>query len=240
MTSSPVLRLLARATLVFAALGLAPAARAEPAPGDSAPRFRTLGWGVRAADLHYTLEGKDVPVPVFEAGRSGFLALPAGETLSFHRVIKKTDGRVERLPVALAALAEAGPLPLLVFLPDPAASDRYRVVTVPDDLATFPDRACRFVNLTPVTLHATVGESTVAIPGGEIRTVDIALGGESGSRHTSVYVKRGDDSVMLAYNNWVFRPGQRTLVFIFLDPWGNPQVVRVVDGVRQLPPVPAP
>ncbi|MFH1496832.1 MAG: hypothetical protein ABII82_03305 [Verrucomicrobiota bacterium] len=220
-------------------LGAALAGHAQTAPDASeTPRFRTLGWGVRASDLHYSLGGKDVPVPVFDAGRSGFHRLPKTDAIRFYRLVENAEGKVERVTVAEVSLADSGPLPLLVFLPDPADAARYRIVPVADDLKAFPPRSCRFVNLTAVTINATVGDSAVVVPGGGEQVVDTHLGeGESSTRYTTVFVDIRDDKLMLAYNNWVFRPGQRTLVFIFLDKQGRPQVVRVVDGVNQLKPV---
>jgi hypothetical protein len=219
-------------------LGTAPLGHAQTAPdAPELPRFRTLGWGVRASDLHYSLAGKDVPVSVFDAGRSGFQRLPNEESITFYRLVTNAQGMVERVTAAEAFLSHAGPLPLLVFLPDPADQARYRIVTVADDLKAFPPRSCRFVNLTAVTINATVGDAAIVVPGGEERVVDTRLGdGESSTRYTSVFVDIRDGKLMLAYNNWVFRPGQRTLVFIFLDKQGRPQVVRVVDGVHQLKP----
>lgn len=219
-------------------LGTALVGHAQTAPdAPEPPRFRTLGWGVRASDLYYSLGGKDIPVTIFDAGRSGFQRLPNTESIKFYRLVTNAEGKVERVTAAEVSLAAAGPLPLLVFLPDPADATRYRIVPVADDLKAFPPRSCRFVNLTAVTINATVGDNAVVVPGGGERVVDTHLGdGESSTRYTTVFVDIRDGKLMLAYNNWVFRPGQRTLVFIFLDKQGRPQVVRVVDGVHQLEP----
>lgn len=237
MISSPLyptflFRLVACCLLAVACVGRAQTTTVE---GPETPRFRTIGWGVRASDLYYSLGGKDVPVSVFNAGRSGFHRLPRTDSIVFYRLVENEQG-VERVPVADVSVAGARPLPLLVFLPDPDSGERYRVVAVADDLETFPDRACRFINLTNVTINATVGDSAVVVPGGEERVVDTRMSAEESTRYTSIFVDIREDRLMLSYNNWVFRPGQRTLVFIFLDRLGRPQVVRVVDGVHQLKP----
>lgn len=204
------------------------------------PRFRTLGWGVRDADLYYSLKGKDVAVSVYDGGRSGFQSLPHTDSISFYHLVPNADGVVERVIVAETSLVDVGVLPLLVFLPDQTNSAHYRIVTVADDLVAFPARSCRFVNLTRVTINATVGDIAVVVPGGEERLVPTELGKDEDTRYATVFVNIRDGKLMLSRNNWVFRRGQRTLVFIFLDKLGRPQVVRVVDGIHQLGSGPGP
>jgi hypothetical protein len=211
------------------------------APGDDnahakseSPRFRTMGWAVSPPDLYYSLNGKDVPIQIFDAGRSGFYRLPSTPEITFYHLVKNPDAPVERVPVAMAHLNESSPLSLLLFLPDPAVPDSYRIVSMADDPKSFPDQSCRFINLTAVSISATVGDKTIVIPGGADSLVKPQFTKGENSHYTTIYVDIHDGKVILSSNNWVFRSGQRTLVCIFLDKLGHPQVVRVIDGIQHI------
>lgn len=206
---------------------------AQAPPGGDMLHFRTLGWEVAPDDLFYSIGGKDVSVKIFEGGRSGFQDYPKREEISFYRIVKKEDGTEEHVIVAKGDLSGGGPTPLLIMTKSKEAPDKFVMTVIADDLKAFPDRTCRFVNLTPIDVSITLGKETATVPSGDIRLMETNFKKEDDStRYVTVFVTINYEKLMLSYNNWVFRPGQRVMVFVAVDKDGQPRVIRLVDAVE--------
>lgn len=196
--------------------------------------FRTMGWGVAPDDLFYSVGGKDIRVKIFDAGRSGFHGYPKRGEISFYRIVKKEDGTIERITMAQGDLSGTGPTPLLIITKSTTNPGKFDLTAIADDLTAFPERTCRFVNFTRIEIGVTVGSEAATVPPGDIRLVDTNLGEDSNTSYVTLFVKVTDRKLMLSYNNWVFRPGQRVMVFISVDQNGQPRVIRLIDSVASL------
>ena len=169
--------------------------------------FRTMGWGVAADDLYYSMGGKDVRLTIFDSGRSDFQAYSKKEEIAFYRIVKKEDGSEEKVIVAKGNLTGCGPTPLLILTKNKAAPDKLAMTVIADDLEAFPERTCRFVNFTPIVLGVTVDQKAATIPSGGIKLVDTDLGKDDNTCYVTVFGTANGKKLMLSYNNWVFRPG---------------------------------
>lgn len=212
-------------------LSLTSAPFAQAAPGRNTLHFRTMGWGIAPDDLFYSMRGKDVSLQIVESGRSAFQAYSKRKEISFYRIVKKEDGTEERVIVAKGDLTGSGPTPLLIMTKSKAAPDQLSMTVIADDLTAFPERTCRFVNFTPLDIAVTVGRKAATIPRGGIQLVDTDLGKNGNTSYVTVFGMANGKKRMLSYNNWVFRPGQRVMVFISVDEKGQPRVIRLVDAV---------
>lgn len=215
-------------------LGMTPPVFAQAPSDHGGAYFRTLGWGVTRDDLYYSLDGEDTGLRIFDSVRSGFHAYPKGGEISFYRVVLNEDGEEERVTVARGDLTDGGPTPLLIMTKSEKEPDKLNMRVIADDLTAFPERTCRFVNFTPIEIGVTVGPKEAAVPPGGIRLVDTHLGEDERTRYVTAFVSVSDDKLMLSYNNWVFRSGQRVMVFIALDKGGQPRVIRLVDAVAPI------
>jgi hypothetical protein len=222
------------ATLCLLVLGMGSTLFAQATPGRNTLHFRTLGWEVAPDDLFYSMGGKDVNVKIFEGGRSGFQEHPKREEIRFYRIVEKEDGTKEHVIVATGNLSGCGPTPLLIITKSKENPDKFVMTVIADDLAAFPERTCRFVNFTSIDVNITLGREAVTIPAGGSRLVDTKMDEGDNTRYVTVYVKVNYEKRMLSYNNWVFRPGQRVMVFISVDEKGQPRVIRLVDAVGPL------
>jgi hypothetical protein len=215
-------------------LDVQPSLFAQASSGHGGVQFRTLGFEVSPDDLFYSLDGKDTALRIFDSVRSGFHPYPKGGEIRFYRIILKEDGTRERVVVARGDLTDRGPTPLLLLTKNKMEPDKLDITVIPDDLTAFPEQTCRFVNFTQAEIGVTVGaEESTVIPGG-IRLVDTHLGEDENTRFVSTFVTISDDKLMLSYNNWVFRPGQRVMVLISVSENGKPRVVRLIDAVAPL------
>lgn len=221
-------------------LGMNSTLFAQATPDRDKLHFRTLGWEVAPDDLFYSMGGKDVNVKIFEGGRSGFQEYPKREEISFYRIVKKEDDTEEHVIVAKGNLTGRGPTPLLIMTKSKEDPDKFDMTVIADDLTAFPERTCRFVNFTPIDVGITLGKEAATIPAGDSRLVDTKMEEGDSTRYVTVYVKINYEKLMLSYNNWVFRPGQRVMVFISVDEEGQPRVIRLVDAVGPLKPFQAP
>jgi len=178
-------------------------------------RFRTIGWMVSTEDLYYECKHKDAKISVIDAARSLFYDAPAEKQFTFYRLITGPDDKKVRQVVATVDITEAGKWPLLLFVTDPSAPDRYRVTAIADDTKTFPFPSARFINLTNVELNIAYGKQKFKLPAKEIRLIDPELKAESDTRFAIVSADTADGPALLYSNNWVVRRNYRTLVFIF-------------------------
>jgi hypothetical protein len=218
---------------------MAPALFAQ-APAERGVNFRTMGWGVAHDDLFYSMDGQDVSVRIFDSVRSGFHAVPNEGEITFYRIVHHDDDTLERVIVARGDLTGGGPTPLLILTQSKTDPDKLDMNVIADDLSAFPERTCRFVNFTRAEIGVTVGPKAATIPPGGIRLVDTNLEEDERTRYVTAFVTVSDEKLMLSYNNWVFRPGQRVMVFISVDKNGQPRLIRLVDAVAQLTSLQAP
>ncbi len=225
-------RLVATGCLLI--LGMNPTLFAQAPVDRGSLHFRTMGWGVAPDDLFYSVGGKDIGVKIFDAGRSGFQDYPKRGEISFYRIVEKEDGTEEHVIVAKGDLRGGGPTPLLIMTKSKADPDKLDMTVIADDLTAFPERTCRFVNFTPIEIKVTVGRKAATIQPGDIRLVDTNLETDDRTRYVTTSVTVKDQKLMLSYNNWVFRPGQRVMVFIAVSKDGKPRVIRLVDAVGPL------
>jgi len=204
-------------------------------PTDSAKvRFRTLGWMVAPGDLYYDLNGRDTKVSIIESARSVFNDLAKDQKkIVFYRLLPgSTKDKPVREEAATVDISTAGPWPLLIFMANLDAPKHYRVAAVADDLKVFPFPCCRFVNLSPVELHARYGDQKITIAAKGIERLDPHLKptAETQTRYATVSVDTPQGPRMLYSNNWAVRPTQRTLVFMFSQD-EHLQVMRITDDI---------
>ncbi|MBC8038972.1 MAG: hypothetical protein H7Y06_00350 [Opitutaceae bacterium] len=201
-------------------------------------RFRTFGWQVAADGLLCEIGGKEVPLEVLEASRSRFYDYSGPLTIVVYRLVPGPEGKKVRQTVATADISAAGRWPLLVFMPDKEKGpEAIRIVPLADDLSAFPAPQFRFVNFTPVMLGLTLGKERVALAPRALHALDPALKSGEGTttRYFVVSIASEEGPKMLYANNWVVRPTQRTLVFIFATD-NALQVRRIVEDVNQFAP----
>jgi hypothetical protein len=193
-----------------------------------------MGWGVAPDDLFYSVAGRDVRVKIFDAARSGFHSYPKKGEIAFYRIVKKEEGTEERIIVATGDLTGGGPTPLLILTKSKADPDQFNVAVIADDLSAFPEQTLRFVNFTAIDIEVTVGPKEATIPAGGIRLVETNLEKDKNTKYVTLFVSVSNKKLMLSYNNWVFRPGQRVMVFISVGKDGRPRVIRLIDAVASL------
>lgn len=209
---------------------------------DGRLHFRTLGWMTSASDLFYEQAGKDVAVSVADSSRSVFFTHQPAERISFYRLVPGADGKLVRQAAGDADLTQAGQWPLLLFFKTgDGPADPYRIVSLADDLKSFPAPSCRFINLTPVELRASFGDQrfTLASRAMQQITPEVKSDGSPQTRYVTISLPSAQGSRPLYGNNWAVRPAQRTLVIIF--PQNSVmQVHRIVDDIGQYTPPPPP
>jgi hypothetical protein len=201
---------------------------------DSAVQFRTLGWEVAPDDLYYEYKGKDTKLKVMEASRSIFYNHKKSDKIIFYRLVQGPEGKFIREDATEANITLAGTWPLLVFMKNPADKKKYKVAAISDDLTTFPAPSCRFINLTSVELQAKYGDQWTTIPGKGMELINPKLKSNDKieTRYTQIYVKTDKDPLLIYTNNWVVKPTQRTLTFIFPGD-ESIRIMRIVDDIGQ-------
>jgi hypothetical protein len=214
-------------------------APAEKETGPEGPRgFRTLGCRVSAEEVFYEsadklagagntlVEGK--PAKIFDSARSDFHDRSGASRIVFFRKLVDAEGKPLRKVVAEADLSKGGPMPLILFIPDPARPETLRTLVLEDDARSFPNTTCRFVNMTPVNLGASLGTKTTTVPPAGTSIIATGLGEKSETRFATVTATTGDKTHRLYSNNWVMRPGTRTLILIY-SVGGQAEVHRIAD-----------
>ncbi len=224
-------------TLFFLA-GLSNLSAQDP-PEEHRVRFRTLGWQVAADDLLYELKHHDSSISVTEAARSIFFEAPKGKQIVFYRLVPGPDDKEVREIAATVDISKAGPMPLLLFMADPAAPNHYLVTASADDPKAFPFPSARFINLTAEDLKVTYGDDKFVLQHKGIVLKDSHLNPKGGPQGLLTTISRDTPQgpQLLYRNNWVVRPNYRTLVFIFSQD-KRPCVMRItdVDLMFQVPP----
>ena len=179
--------------------------------------LQALGWQVAPDDLYYAFKGKDIKIEVIESTRSDFQLHAKGESIIFYRLMPGPEGKMVREEACTVNISAAGPWPLIVFMKTNESPKRYRAVAISDDLKTFPIPSCRFINLTPIEIYAKHGEQGLTVPAKGVELINSQLKSkvEPQAIYTTIHAMIGNAPLMLYSNNWVMRPTQRTLVFIF-------------------------
>ena len=201
---------------------------------DGLVHFRTFGWQVAPDDLYFESKGKDTKLSVIDAARSVFMDHVKKDTIVFYRLVPGPEGKLVREEAAVVNIAAAGPWPLVVFMKAENSAKRYKTVAISDDLKTFPIPSSRFINLTPIELYAKLGEQVLKLPAKGVELVEPIFKSATvpEARYTSIHAMTEEGPLMLYSNNWMLRPTQRMLVFIF--PQENSlQVMRIVDDRGQ-------
>jgi len=195
-------------------------------------RFRTFGWMTAPDDLYFDSKGRNTKLSIIDSARSEFNDAPTVKKLVFYRLIPGPEGKPVREEAASVDISAAGPWPLLIFMANPDSPKRYQVAAVSDDLKTFPIPSCRFVNLTKVDIYANYGDQQIKVPAKGIELLDPRLKSatETETRYIRVGMKTPEGPRLLYSNNWVVRPTQRTLVFIFPQD-DRMQVMRIADDI---------
>jgi hypothetical protein len=219
--------------LIFGLTSLA-SALAQVPTDEGLVHFRTLGWQVAPNDLYFESKGKDIKLSVIESARSVFQLHAKAQSIVFYRLIPGPEGKLVREEACTANISAAGPWPLIVFMKSDESPKRYRTFAISDDLKKFPIPSCRFINLTTVDIYAKHGEQRLKVPVKGIEKMDSKLTSaiEPEAIYTTLHAMIGNAPQMLYSNNWVMRPTQRTLVFIFPQD-GSLQVMRIVDDLGQ-------
>ena len=220
-------------TLFFLA-GLSNLSAQDP-PEEHKVRFRTLGWQVAADDLLYELKHHDSSISVTEAARSIFFEAPKEKQIVFYRLVPGPDDKEVREIAATVDISKAGPMPLLLFMADPAAPNHYLVTASADDPKAFPFPSARFINLTAEDLNGSYGVQKFNLPRKGIVQLDPRLNPNGGPQGLLATVSRDTpQGPQLLYNtNWVVRPNYRTLVFIFPQD-KRTSVMRITDDNSML------
>ncbi len=201
--------------------------------------FRTLGCRVSAEDLFYEsaekLAGAEgaaaagKPVKIFDSARSDFHDRSGAARLVFFRQLVTADGKPTRKVVAEADLSKGGPMPLILFIPDPSRPEILRTLVLRDDARSFPNTTCRFLNMTPISLGASLGKKSESIPPAGEAIIQTSLGEKSETRFATVTATADGKTHRLYSNNWVMRPGMRTLVLVY-SVVGQAEVHRIADS----------
>ena len=203
--------------------------------------FRTLGCRLSAEELFYesaeklaaaaegAAEGK--PVKIFDSVRSDFYGRSGASRLVFFRKLVDAAGKPTRKVVAEADLSKGGQMPLILFIPDPTHPEILRTLVLEDDGRSFPNTSCRFINMTPVSLTAGLGKSTASVPPSGNAIIQTTLSDKAETRFTTITAAKGDVTHRLYSNNWVMRPGMRTLVLIYAV-GGQAEVHRIADSAE--------
>jgi hypothetical protein len=213
-------------------------ALAQAPPLERKPGFRTLGCRISAEDLFYESAEKlakpevpvaDKPVKIFDSTRSGFHDRVGGSSLRFFRKLTGADGKPSHQVVAEADLSKGGSLPLILFIPDPSRPGILKTLVIEDDGRSFPTGSCRFLNLTPVSLTAGLGESTATVPPSGTALIRTVLGEKTETRFATVTATSDGTTHRLYSNNWAMRPGTRALVLVYAV-GGQAEVHRIADS----------
>lgn len=205
---------------------------AQGPPGEHKVRFRTLGLQVAADDLHYDLKNQEATVFVTEAARSIFFDAPKEKQIVFFRQVPGPDDKKVREIAATVDITKAGPMPLLLFMADPAAPNHYQVTAIPDDPKSFPFPFCRFVNLTELVLDGSYGDEKFKLAHKGMALIDSRLKPNAGpqARIATLSVNAPQGPQLLYSNNWAVRPNCRTLAFLLPQGQGL-SVVRITDDI---------
>ncbi len=198
--------------------------------------FRTLGCRVTVEELSYAAMpeagtpqkelGKEGTIGIFDSSRSNYYdRLGPGKVVFFRKAVG-ADGKPIRKVVAEADLSKGGSLPLVLFLPHPDRPEILMTLVLADDPKSFPDTTCRFINLTAARLAATLGDSAATITPASVELFKTGIGEKPETRFATVSLA---DDRRLYSNNWVIRPGQRTMVIIY-PVNGTTEVQRITDA----------
>jgi hypothetical protein len=197
--------------------------------------FRTLGCRVTVEQLFYAAvpedgatrqdSSKEGSVGIFDSSRSNYYNRPGPGKVVFYRKTVSPDGKPIRKIVAEADLSKGGNLPLILFLPHPDRPEILMPLVLPDDPQSFPDTTCRFINLTPASLAATLGKSAATIAPAGVELFKTGIGEKAETRFATIAL---ENARRLYSNNWVIRPGQRTMVIIY-PVNGTTEVHRITD-----------
>ena len=203
---------------------------------DGLVHFRTFGWQVAPGDLYFESKGKDIKLSVIDSARSVFNDHAKTESIVFYRLVPGPDGKLVHEEAAVVNISAAGQWPLVVFMKTETTPKRYKAVAISDDLKTFPIPSCRFINLTPIELYAKLGDQDMKVPAKGVELLDPHLKSaiEPEARYASIHAMTASGPLMLYSNNWMMRPTQRTMVFIFPQD-DTLQVMRIVDDLGQYP-----
>ena len=203
---------------------------------DGQVHFRTFGWQVAPSDLYFESKGNDIKLSVIDSARSVFQDHAKTGSIVFYRLVPGPEGKMMHEEAAVVNIAAAGPWPLLVFMKAGNDPKGYKAVAITDDLKTFPFPSCRFINLTPIELYAKLNDQVITVPAKGLESLDPHLKSaiEPEVRYATIHAMTANGPLMVYSNNWMMRPTQRTLVFIFQQDAAL-QVMRVVDDRGQYP-----
>lgn len=221
-------------SIIALLLAMLPVSAQESGP-DRKGKFRTLGCRVAVEELSYAAlaedgasqpdAAKEGSAGIFDSTRSDLYDRLGSRRLVFFRKAIDAAGKPIRKIIAEADLSKGGSLPLILFLPDPNRPEILRTLVVPDDPQSFPDTTCRFINLTPASLATTLGKSAATIAPAGVELFKTGIGEKAETRFATVSL---ENAQRLYSNNWVIRPGQRTMVIIY-PVNGTTEVHRITD-----------
>ena len=195
-------------------------------------RFRVFGWDIANSDLFYAQNGSDASLEIYDNIRSPFHNYTGPATITFYRLKKGADGKIERIPAATANLADAGSWPLLLFFPAPGSPDNYQVQAIPDDLKSFPAGSFKFADFTDVPISGSLGSRAFELKPTEMETLPSPSGTNMTTVFATVYTETPQGRKTVYTNNWGIQPQMRTLVFVRKSPDTSTGVVarRIIES----------
>lgn len=186
-------------------------------------QFRILSGNAAPEGLNYELDKQDVPIVVEQGMRSLPFAYGAANPLILYKLAPGADGKITRVPVISIDITNAGTFPLLVFFNDPASKSKLRVLTMREDIASFPAGTCRFANFSPLPAEISFGSSKFIL--GPSSIVDKRPSGTSALLTISALGRNGVMPILT--HNMLIEPQKRSLILI-VPVSGNPDMLTAV------------
>jgi hypothetical protein len=138
--------------------------------------------------------------------------------ITLHRQETAADGAVTWPLVGRVRLPDACPRALILLLPAPAGEPLpYRGLAFVHTNTSFPLGSMKFVNLSTFAVRGAIGDNTVVIPSGKVKTLQPS--GEPGASLPVLFEYRRDERWQrMAATRWALRDDRRLLMCIYEDP----------------------
>lgn len=199
---------------LFCSLGVTVSLLAQNHEEANKVRFRTMGWGANVEGLYINQKNSDVPVVIQEDTRSEFISYSGKSLLSFYGLNKLADGTTEKVPFADVDISKAGPNPLVIFLPDDKAPNKYSVYTTPDDPINFPACSYKFINFSSYAASIKIKTESLTLNPGEEKLVRFKYSEDNPPIFASASINKNGEVLQIYGANWVMRENIHTMVFI--------------------------
>ncbi|MES2476220.1 MAG: hypothetical protein V4640_10590 [Verrucomicrobiota bacterium] len=146
----------------------------------------------------------------------------------------KVDKDNAKASLAATMKVPAGSKSLIVIIfPAAEQTPPYRMIAVPDDIATFPWGSNKVINLTPVEFALQLGELKLQLPGGKITDVPKLKNlGDANDAQTNFYYKQGDQWVVATERRLQYLDDLRRVFVIYKQPKALAPDVRTIQDQK--------